>query len=519
MINSITRKHRMGGYIMTSEEEIADLKKKIQEQAEIIDYLTKRLFGQKSEKINTDQTSLFDEDNSVFSQPEQTGQENQSNQVQPTKKTKRTRQAVVNSSVSVQETVVELPDKLCPNGHGLVAVGKKLAREELHFRPAKLYLERIYTTTYKCPSCELMDGLAHLIQSQAPKALIPHSLASISVITEILHKKFELGVPLYRQLQDWKRLGVDLSETTIANWVIKISQLMEPLYQQLRQQQVQQPCLQGDETPIEVLHEPGKIAKAESYMWVMRSVTHQAQRGVFYAYGTSRAGSFAKSLYTGFTGTLQCDGYSGYNILDDSVTRVGCWAHVRRKFYDAANSGKSFKMSPPLALLNKMFHNEREWQHLSPRVRRRRRRSQQRKLLKRFWCWIDAVDVLPKSRLGKAIVYARNQRASLNRIINNGSVDWSNNASERNMKTLVIGRKNWLFSTSQAGARANAIWMTLIESAKANGIDPSAYLKYLLKNIPQLPTFANPADLEAYLPWNFKPEPKIIGYSQQSVVA
>jgi len=176
-------------------------------------------------------------------------------------------------------------------------------------------------------------------------------------------------------------------------------------------------------------------------------------------------------------------------------------------------------MSPPLALLNKMFHNEREWQHLSPRVRRRRRRSQQRKLLKRFWRWIDAVDVLPKSRLGKAVVYARNQRASLNQIINNGSVDWSNNASERNMKTLVIGRKNWLFSTSQAGARANAIWMTLIESAKANGIDPSAYLEYLLKNIPQLPTFANSADLEAYLPWNFKPGSKIIGDSQQSIVA
>lgn len=519
MINSITRKRGMSDYTMTSEEEIASLKQKIQEQAEIIDYLTKKLFGQKTEKIDGNQTSLFDEDDGVFTQPEQTGQENQSNQVQSTKKTKRTRQAVIGSNVPVQETVIDLPDKQCPNGHGLVSVGKKFVREELHFRPVKLYLEKIYTMTYKCPSCESIDGLAHLIQSQAPNALMPHSLASVSVIAEILHKKFELGVPLYRQLQDWKRLGVDLSETTIPNWVIKVSQIMVPLYQQLRQQLVQQPCLQGDETPIEVLREPGKAAKAESYMWVMRSVTHQANRGVYYAYNTSRASIFAKTLYAGFTGTLQCDGYSGYNILDESVTRVGCWAHVRRKFYDAGNSGKEFKMSTPLALLNKMFHNEREWQHLSPRARRRRRRSQQKKLLKRFWGWIDVVNVLPKSRLGKAVTYARNQRVTLNRIINNGAVDWSNNASERNMKTLVIGRKNWLFSTSQAGTRANAIWMTLIELAKANGIDPSVYLVYLLKNIPQLPIFANSADLEVYLPWNFKQKLKVIGNTKQSVVA
>ncbi|BDZ30497.1 transposase [Lactiplantibacillus sp. WILCCON 0030] len=131
---------------------------------------------------------------------------------------------------------------------------------------------------------------------------------------------------------------MDLSETTIANWVIKVSQIMVPLYEQLRQQLVQQPCLQGDETPIEVLREPGKAAKSESYMWVMRSVTHQAKRGVFYAYGTSRASSFAESLYAGFTGTLQCDGYAGYNILDDSVIRVGCWARM---------SGEN-SMTPPI---------------------------------------------------------------------------------------------------------------------------------------------------------------------------
>lgn len=139
----------------------------------------------------------------------------------------------------------------------------------------------------------------------------------------------------------------------------------------------------------------------------------------------------------------------------------------------------------------------------SPRVRRRRRRSQIRKLLKRFWKWIDSAQVLPKSRLGKAITYAVDQRPTLDRLINIGMMDWSNNASERNMKRLVIGRKNWLFSTSPAGARSTAIWLTLIESAKANGIDPRAYITYLLKELPQQPDFADPAQLAVYLPWHY----------------
>lgn len=137
-------------------------------------------------------------------------------------------------------------------------------------------------------------------------------------------------------------------------------------------------------------------------------------------------------------------------------------------------------------------------------MRRRRRRGQLRKLLKEFWCWVDTASVLPKARLGKAIVYAQNNRVELNRILDYGAIDLSNNAAERNMKSLVIGRKNWLFSTSQAGAKATAIWMSIIESAKANDINPYDYVQYLLEMIPKLPTFANEAQLAAYLPWNYK---------------
>lgn len=180
---------------------------------------------------------------------------------------------------------------------------------------------------------------------------------------------------------------------------------------------------------------------------------------------------------------------------------MGCWAHVRRKFYDAVTSHVK-GADTPLQLINEMFVLEREWQTFSPRVRRRRNRL--RKLLKRFWQQLEQVTALPQSRLGKAVTYALGQRNSLDQIINDGVIDWSNSASERNMKTLAIGRKNWLFSTSPRGAKSTAIWMTLIESAKANHLDPHQYLIGMLKVFPTLPTFPKKEQLAAYLPWNYQ---------------
>lgn len=151
-----------------------------------------------------------------------------------------------------------------------------------------------------------------------------------------------------------------------------------------------------------------------------------------------------------------------------------------------------------------MFRLEKTWQHLAPRVRRRRRRSKIRPLLKQFWQWVDHYDGLAKSRLGKAVTYAADQRMYLSRIVNDGTMDWSNNTAERTMKSLVIGRKNWLFSTSPEGARSTAIWMTIVDSAKANHIDPTKYIEYILLGVAQLPTFPKKEQLASYLPWNFK---------------
>ncbi|ANK60936.1 transposase [Loigolactobacillus backii] len=489
--------------LVTPEEEIIALRKQVAELTEMVAYLTKKIYGQKSEQIDPNQLSLLEGNDGVFITPEQPGQQSDADQVPAKKKRKKTRQETLSRDLPVRETVIDLPTQQCAYGHELTPVGKKFVREEVHFIPAKLYREHIYTQTYKCSECELEAGSAHLVQAQTPVALIPHSLASASLVAEIIHKKFLLATPLYRQLADWQRLGIALSEATISNWIIKTSQLVEPIYNLLQQRLSNQRYLQGDETPMQVLREPGKTAAAKSYMWVARTVKQSPQQIIFYAYGSTRSGTFAQKLYRNFTGILQCDGYTGYNLLENSVTRIGCWAHVRRKFYDATQANGKPISSVPLALIDEMFALERQWQHFSPRVRRRRRRSKVRKLLKRFWQWIDSADVLPKSRLGKAVTYAIDQRSTLERLVNVGIMDWSNNAAERNMKSLVIGRKNWLFSTSQAGARSTAIWLTLVESAKANGLDPRGYITYLLKTMPQHPSFTDLAQLEGYLPWNY----------------
>ena len=489
--------------VRKQQAEIADLKEQIA-------YLTRKIYVSKSERVDPNQTSLFKEENSVFTEPEQTGEKSDTStdQVQPKKKAKKTRKETLNPNLPVRITVKESKDHRCPKGHsGIITVGKKFVREELRIIPAHAYVERIYTQTYKCKKCiESVEDIEDLInsglfQADVPPALIPHSLASASLIAEVAYRKFVLDVPLYRQLPELRQLGYQTSEATLANWMIKLAEFLMPLYNELHYRLLSYKELQGDETLFQVLREDGKSPTSKSYIWLVTTPRKLSEQVVYYAYSPTRSGAFAQKLYQGFHGVLQCDGYSGYNLLSDCIERTGCWAHVRRKFYDAFKSHvKDAEM--PLKLLNRMFKLEREWQPLSPKARRKRRRGQLKKIVNCFWRLLQQIETLPNSRLGKAIAYAQSQKVYLNRILNNGVIDWSNNASERNMKTFVIGRKNWLFSTSTKGAKANAIWMTIVESAKANHLDPRQYIKKLLEKLPTLPAFPKKEELAAYLPWN-----------------
>ncbi|MFW4411600.1 IS66 family transposase [Lactiplantibacillus argentoratensis] len=485
----------------TTEDLLAQALKEIQLLKEQVAFLNRKLYGVRSEKMtDPNQLSLL-EDPSVFTEPEQTGRQSEEEVVASPRKPKRKRSEGIAADLPVEETLITREASVCEHGHQLVAVGKHFVRTEIEHVPGRLYQNQIFEQTYKCVACEEADGDSHLYQAEAPRALFPHSMATPSLVAEVLHQKYTMASPLFRQLHEWARAGVLISETTLANWVIGAARLVQPVYDLLGRVLSVQPFLQGDETPFQVLREPGKTAQSKSYIWVKRSIKMAPQQVVFYAYGDTRSGKFAKSLYTNFSGVLQCDGYAGYNALTE-IDRAGCWAHVRRKFFDDAKKSGTLHETVPLKLLNQMFALEKSWTSLDAKVRRQQRDAHLRPVIDEFWSWCDAADIPLKSTLGKAVTYAQNQRRSLNRVLEYGELELSNNAAERAMKTFVIGRKNWLFATSPAGADANAIWMTLIETAKANGLDPRAYIRLLLEQLSQLPEFPTEEQLEACLPWN-----------------
>lgn len=491
----------------------AEFIKQINRLNEQIAYLTHKMYGRHSEKIpDPRQQSLFG-DNSVFIQPEQTGEQSEEQQtvVIQVKHAKRKRTEFVANNLPTEDKVYD-PDTLqCEHGHPLSKVGRHFVHQEIRLIPGRLFKVNVYENRYKCQECERDDGRSHLYQGHAPRALMAHSLASTSLVTEVAYMKYGMGTPLYRQVNYWKGQGLTVSDKTMANWMITCAQLIKPVYSLLHQQLMAEKFLQGDETPYQVLKEPDKAASSKSYIWLARTIVRAPQQVVYYAYAPSRAGRIAQQLYSGFTGVLQCDGYSGYNAISDSVEHVGCWAHVRRKFYDDAHADKNhFKPTEGLKLINRMFALERQWRELSSEKRREKRQNDLRPVIDGFWQWCDQTDALPKTRLGKAIAYAQGQRAALNRVLLYGEMDLSNNASELNMKSYVIGRKNWLFSTSPKGAEANAIWMSIIQSAKANGINVREYIQFLLEKMSQLPTFAKDEELEAYLPWNYKVDKPIL---------
>lgn len=482
-----------------------ELLKTIKELTEQVAYLNQKLYGRHSEKLDDpNQTSLFENDS--FTEPEQTGEQSEISTTVGVgeRRPRRKRTEVVIANLPHREKIHEVSDQQCAQGHTLVRVGKRLVHHQIISIPAQHYVEDTYEATYKCLACEQVDGCSHFYQGMAPKSLIVHSLASPSLVAEIAYSKYVLGTPLYRQKDYWHNQNIDITDQTMANWMIKCAGILRPVYELLHEQLVEQQFLQGDETPYQVLREPGKAATSKSYIWLARTIRQAEHQTVFYLYSPSRAGAVAQKLYSDFTGVLQCDGYQGYNKMD-SVTRCGCWAHVRRKFYDDANSDPHhFKASQGFELITKMFKLEREWQSLTSNERLKARQNQLSPLIDTFWEWCEKTSPYANSRLRKAIAYAIGQRPALNQVLNFGELDFTNNASERNMKSYVIGRKNWLFSTNPKGAEANAIWMTLIQSAKANGINSRNYIEYLLETVSQLPTFAKNEQLEACLPWNYE---------------
>lgn len=380
-------------------------------------------------------------------------------------------------------------------------MGKKFIRRDAVVIPPQVYIEEHIAITYHC-DCHNYGEVKNIVTAQSPKSPISGSLASPSVLAWTIHNKFELSLPLYRQKSEWSFYGLEVSDTTLANWVNNsLNDWGSPIYDLLHDYVLEKSVLHADETVYQILRRSdGKPATSESRMWLVRTSHGEEKPIAYYKSTLTRAQIEAELLLAGFEGYLHTDGYQVYKNLNN-VDQIGCWAHVRRKFNDVGfTTGLAAK---GVAYCNSMFDTERKLKDLAPDVRCEKRKMYLRPLMDQFFDWLDEIGNC-SGKLKTAVTYARNQKEALLRVLDDGRLQLSNNLAEGSIRPIAIGRKNYLFSTSEKGAMANAIAYTLIETAKLNGIIPYEYLKYLFTHLPNTDFRRQPELLEDFLPWSEK---------------
>jgi transposase len=405
------------------------------------------------------------------------------------------------------EIVCDLPEsqKVCPHdGTVLQKISEKRV-EILVVEPAKATVDVHVYPVYGCPCCK-----GHMAQQQSVPAPIPHASCDATTLAFVLMQKYLWGLPLYRIERQFIGMGVEVPRATLARWVIQCADLLGDLAFEIRKYILEQSSIHADETTVQVLSGTGKVATSKSYMWLISS-GKLAKPAVWFEYWPSRNQECAKNLLGNFTGVLHVDGYEGYSrvIAANGITRVGCWAHVRRKFDVAKKDGAKAGQSLAAEFLDdfqKLFMLEREFEALNAEQRVLQRQLLSKPLTGTIRTRLDEYrhKVTPKSKLGEALTYLANQWETLTVFLETGQAELSNNRIENHIRPFAVGRKNWLFSSTAKGAEASALIYTIVCSAKANGVDVTAYLTHLLRELPKRYAAKNGrVSLEEFLPWNF----------------
>ena len=399
-----------------------------------------------------------------------------------------------------REVIVhDIADKTCVCcGNQLHQMGDERS-EKLEFIPAQVKVIEHVRLKYSCRDCEKENITTNVVIAPVPPSPIPKGIATASLLSQIITSKYQYALPLYRQESLFKQYGIELSRQTMANWMMKSSDLFKPLYARLQERLLQQPVIQADETPLKVIKED----KAKSYMWLYCTGSDSPTQGVIpnivlYDYQVGRAGQCAVDYLDGFTGYLQVDGYVGYEKT--SAKLAGCWAHARRKFIEAQTAqpkGKTGKADMALSMIQKLYRIEISLKDKTEQEKYQVRQTKAKPLLAKFEQWLNKANVVPKSALGNAIGYCQNQWHKLIRYLEYGHVNIDNNRAERAIKPFVIGRKNWLFANTANGAKASAILYSMIETAKANGLTPFDYIAHCLEQLSH-----ENVDIEKLLPWH-----------------
>lgn len=450
-----------------------------------------QLFASKSEKL-CDQLPLFNEPTFFKDvEAEDGGREDEIEIIRKvsSKKPPVSKVRAIDPSLERKDSVIDIQDaeKKCACGCEKQVIGEEVS-EKLEMIPAKLIVNRYRRLKYACRSCE--EGI---VVAPVKKSIIPGSMVEASLLAHIITAKYGDHIPLYRQEAVLGRIGIALTRGTLSHWVLKTGEALKPLYEYLCKKVVGSGYVQADETTLQVLKEENRKAETSSYMWMYKT---GVEPYVVYEYQPTRGGEHPRKFLKGFKGILQTDDWHAYKGC--SKTWVKCWAHARRKFYEVYKlSGKKKGVAyEVLKLISKLYKIERECQEkgLSYEKIQAIREKEATPILEMIKRILDEKIPLaaPRSDIGNALRYTLKNWEGLTAYIKEGRIQIDNNAAERCIKPFVIGRKNWLFNNNVRGAEVSAILFSILETAKAHGVNVQKYLHFILE---KQPTSNNMKDL------------------------
>ena len=502
---------------------VDDLEVKYQEKIHYLEeqlrLFKNELFGRSSEKRNEphpDQLPLFSGDHDPVAEGKQTSDDTIVIAAHSRKKRGRKPLPKDLPRIDIVHDLSE-EEKQCGCGQRKSCIGEEIS-EKLDYLPARLQVERHIRLKYACKNCEGVedDGPTVMI-APAPVQLIPKSNATAGLLAHIAVSKFADAVPLYRQQKIFSRLGIDLSRAVMAKWMVQSAHHCAGLIDLLRSEIRSGPLINIDESPLQVLNEAGRHNTTKSYMWVYRGGQLDCPT-LLYQYQRTRSGRVALEFLSDYHGFIQSDDFSGYDHLDQNpnIVHLGCWAHSRRKFVKVVKVRKKHrsKRADPKSLADEALDYIGNLYQFEKEARRRQldadeiyqlRQEKAKPLLEKFKDWLDANQphVPPKGLLGQAISYTLANWEKLIIYIQDGRLRPDNNLVENAIRPFVVGRKNWLFAGSPEGAKASAAFFSLIETAKANGLEPYAYLRHIFEKMPLAQT---EQDLKDLLPQNIDPD-------------
>lgn len=468
-----------------------ELTEKVDQLLSQIAWLNRQLFGRKSEKLahlDPNQLSLFDdqalrEQEAIQLEEARVAAIEKIEEAKNDKKVERRNRKLL-EDLPVVEVIIE-PENIDKERYK--RIGEERTRS-LEFEPGRLYVKEIIRPKYALKDNTQLpkEGESAIMIAALPLLPIHKGLPGAGMLTEILLQKYEYHVPFYRQIQSFRHLGLRIPESTLSGWFKPTSELLKPLYEELKKQVLSADYVQVDETTLPVIDKENKRAKKE-YLWVVRSPIDSL---VFFHYADgSRSAETANKLLKPFKGYLQSDGYSAYNIFDgkEQVCLVACMAHIRRAYEKALDEDKSLA-EYALGEIQQLYRIERmaNEKQLSYRQRKSLREKLAIPVMDSLENWMEEhySKVLPKSLIGKAIAYSYTLWPRMRNYLKDGRLAIDNNGAENAIRPIALSRKNFLFCGNHGAAENTAIICSLLSSCKALGVNPREYLNDVLAKLP-----------------------------------